>query len=136
MLSDERKANVARVALISIVDDDESVRESLRGLLRSIGFEVEAFATGEEFLASNKLGDTDCLILDMRMPGLSGLDVQRRLVDRRSRVPVIFITAHGEEESRLQALESGAVDYLFKPFSEKTLLNALDVALSGIARGA
>lgn len=118
------------LSLISVVDDDESVRESLRGLIRSVGFAVKVFASAEEFLNSEALRNTDCLILDMRMPGMSGLDLQRRLAARHSGIPVIFITAHGDQEERARLLGDGAVDYLLKPFSEEALLNAIDAALS------
>ena len=116
-------------SLISIVDDDDSVRESLSGLIRSVGFRVMVFASAEEFLNSNHLSDTDCLILDVRMPGMNGLDLQRRLAASHMSIPVIFITAHGDEEARVRALNGGAVEYLLKPFSEDALLTAIDTAL-------
>jgi FixJ family two-component response regulator len=116
-------------SLISIVDDDDSVRESLSGLIRSVGFRVMVFASAEEFLNSNHLSDTDCLILDVRMPGMNGLDLQRRLAASHMSIPVIFITAHGDEEARVRALNGGAVEYLLKPFSEDALLKAIDKAL-------
>jgi FixJ family two-component response regulator len=115
--------------LISVVDDDESVRESLSGLIRSVGFGVMVFASAEEFLSSNRLLDTDCLILDVRMPGMNGLELQRRLATSHMSIPVIFITAHGDEEARVRALNGGAVEYLLKPFSEEALLRAIDAAL-------
>jgi len=114
---------------ISVVDDDESVRESLSGLIRSVGFGVMVFASAEEFLSSNRLLDIDCLILDVRMPGMSGIDLQRQLAATHTSIPVIFITAHGDEEARVRALNGGAVDYLLKPFSEEALLKAIDTAL-------
>ncbi len=116
-------------SLISIVDDDDSVRESLSGLIRSVGFRVMVFASAEEFLNSNHLSDTDCLILDVRMPGMNGLDLQRRLAASHMSIPVIFITAHGDEEARVRALNGGAVEYLLKPFSEDALLKGIDKAL-------
>jgi len=116
-------------SLISIVDDDDSVRESLSGLIRSVGFRVMVFASAEEFLNSNHLSDTDCLILDVRMPGMNGLDLQRRLAASHMSIPVIFITAHGDEEARVRALNGGAVECLLKPFSEDALLKAIDKAL-------
>ena len=116
-------------SLISIVDDDDSVRESLSGLIRSVGFRVMVFASAEEFLNSNHFSDTDCLILDVRMPGMNGLDLQRRLAASHMSIPVIFITAHGDEEARVRALNGGAVEYLLKPFSEDALLKAIDTAL-------
>jgi FixJ family two-component response regulator len=122
---------VATVSRISIIDDDAAVRESLRGLLRSVGFAVEAFASAEDFLSSDQRAGTDCLVLDVRMPGMSGLELQRHLLAAEPRVPVIFITAHGDEEQRSQALDAGAVDYLLKPFTEEALLSAVDMALRG-----
>ena len=120
---------MANLPLISVVDDDESVRESLSGLIRSVGFGVMVFASAEEFLSSNRLLDTDCLILDVRMPGMNGLELQRRLATSHMSIPVIFITAHGDEEARVRALNGGAVEYLLKPFSEEALLSAIDAAL-------
>ena len=116
--------------LISVIDDDDSVRESLQGLIRSVGFAVEVFASAEEFLQSDHLHQTHCLILDVRMPGMNGLELQRELTDTHCEIPVIFITAHGNESARTQALKSGAVDYLCKPFSEDALLNAIRATLS------
>jgi FixJ family two-component response regulator len=120
---------MANSPLISVVDDDDSVRESIGGLIRSVGFAVKAFASAEEFLTSDRLPDTDCLILDVRMPGMNGLELQRRLAASHMSIPVIFITAHGDEETRVRALNGGAVDYLLKPFSEEALLNAINTAL-------
>lgn len=120
---------MSNLPLIAVVDDDESVRESLSGLIRSVGFGVMVFASAEEFLSSNRLLDTDCLILDVRMPGMSGIDLQRQLAATHTSIPVIFITAHGDEEARVRALNGGAVDYLLKPFSEEALLKAIDTAL-------
>jgi len=115
--------------LISVVDDNDSVRESLKGLIRSVGFAVEDFPSAEKFLNSDHLNDTRCLILDVRMPGMGGLELQRRLVKSSRDIPIIFITAHGDEAARSQALKDGAADYLFKPFSEQALLNAINAAL-------
>jgi FixJ family two-component response regulator len=120
---------MANSPLISVVDDDDSVRESLRGLIRSVGFAAAVFASAEEFLNSDHLRNTDCLILDVRMPGMNGLELQRRLAASHMSIPVIFITAHGDEETRVRALNGGAVDYLLKPFSEEALLNAINTAL-------
>ena len=116
-------------SLIAIVDDDESVRESVSSLVRSAGFGTEVFASAEEFLNSAHLRDTVCLILDLRMPGMSGLELQRRLSDADYRIPIIFITAQRDEGDRIEALKAGAVDFLHKPFSEKALLKAVDMAL-------
>jgi len=117
------------LSIISVVDDDDSVRESLRCLIRSFGFAVEAFASAEEFLTSDRLRDTRCLILDVRMPGMNGIELQRRLAASHREIPVIFITAHGDETARLQALRDGAVGYLLKPFTEEALLSAIHAAL-------
>jgi FixJ family two-component response regulator len=121
---------VASIPSISVVDDDDSIRESLRGFIRSIGFSANIFASAEEFLNSEHLYNTDCLILDVRMPGMNGLELQRRLLVSRREIPVIFITAHGDEESRSRALRDGAFAYLIKPFSEDALLNAVYSALN------
>jgi FixJ family two-component response regulator len=122
---------VTTVPLVSIVDDDESVRESLRGLIRSIGLRVETFASAEAFSGSEQVGKTDCLILDVRMPGMSGLELQRELAAGERDIPIIFITAHGSDESvRARALRDGAVAYLSKPFSEDALLAAVGAALN------
>ena len=120
---------MANLPLISVVDDDDSVRESLSGLIRSVGLGVMVFASAEEFLNSNHLSDTNCLILDVRMPGMNGLELQRRLAASHRSIPVIFITAHGDEEARVRALNGGAVEYLLKPFSEDALLKGIDKAL-------
>ena len=121
---------MATVPLVSVVDDDESVRESLRGLMRSVGFRVAAFASAEEFATSAQLGSTDCLILDVRMPGMNGLDLQRQLAASDCDLPIIFITAHASDEvARSRALRDGAVAYLIKPFSEDALLTAVNAAL-------
>ena len=118
-------------SLLSVVDDDESVRESLPDLLRACGFAAQAFASAEEFLASEVVSQTRCLILDIAMPGMTGLDLQRELTLRRQEVPIVFITAYGDETVRSRALEAGAVECLFKPFSETALLDAVNVALQG-----
>jgi len=116
-------------SLVSIVDDDESVRESLPDLLREFGFAARAFSSAEEFLASDCVGDTRCLILDIAMPGMTGPELQRELRRRRKEIPIVFITAHRDEAVRPRMLEEGAVECLFKPFSDTALLEALDVAL-------
>jgi FixJ family two-component response regulator len=115
--------------LISIVDDDESMRESTKGLVRSLGYQAAAFASAEEFIQSDSLDNTSCLIADVQMPGLSGIDLQRWLIDRGVQMPTIFITAFPEEVTRLRAVKAGAVGYLGKPFSEESLLKCLDTAL-------
>jgi FixJ family two-component response regulator len=117
------------VALISIVDDDDSLRNSLNNLIRSVGFRAQGFCSAEAFLNSNQLRDTACLILDVRMPGMSGLELQRQLVATNCGIPIIFITSHGDDNARTRALEAGAVDFLYKPFREEALLNAIHTAL-------
>ena len=112
-----------------VVDDDESVRESLPDLLREFGFEVEAFSSAEEYLASKALGRTDCLILDVAMPGMSGPDLQQELSRRREIIPIVFITGNGDEAICPQVLAAGAVDCLRKPFSDVALVNAVTAAL-------
>lgn len=122
---------MANPPLISVVDDDDSVRESLDGLLRSVGFIAKVFASAEEFLNSDHLRTTDCLILDVRMPGMNGIELHRHLIANHYEMPVIFITAHGSDgEVRQRALKNGALAYLDKPLSEDALLKAVDEALS------
>jgi FixJ family two-component response regulator len=115
--------------LVSVVDDDQSVRESLPDLLREFGFAARAFSSAHEFLASDCIARTRCLILDVAMPGMSGPDLQRELALRRQRIPIVFITGHRDEIIRPRLLEQGAVECLFKPFSEAALCEALDAAL-------
>jgi FixJ family two-component response regulator len=117
--------------LISVVDDDHSVRESLARLIRSVGFGVAVFGSAEEFLRAGRGREPDCLILDIRMPGMNGLELQRALSASDPELPVIFITAHGsDEEVRARAIGAGAVDYLLKPLREEEVLKAIDAALS------
>jgi FixJ family two-component response regulator len=115
--------------LVSVVDDDESVRESLPDLLKELGFGVRAFSAAEEFLASNTVLRTGCLILDIAMPGMSGPELQRELKRRRIQMPIIFITAHQDEAVRRDTIHQGAVECLLKPFTDTALLNALNAAL-------
>jgi FixJ family two-component response regulator len=115
--------------LVSVVDDDESVRESLPDLLRELGFTAEAFASAEEFLESEPVGRTQCLIVDVNMPGMSGPELQRELARRSARIPIVFITAHADDTVRPNLLEQGAAECLFKPFSDTALLVALQAAL-------
>lgn len=121
-------------SLVSVVDDDESVRESLPDLLREFGYAVEAFASAEAFLASDCVGQTRCLILDIAMPGMSGPDLQRELTFRRQEIPIVFITAYGDDTVRARAVAQGAVGCLLKPFSETALLEALTTALGKAER--
>lgn len=116
-------------SLVVVVDDDESVRESLPDLLGELGFAVRAFPSAEDFLASDFTGQASCLILDVAMPGMSGPDLQHELRRRGHLIPIIFITAHEDGNVRRSVIERGAVDCLFKPFSESALLGALNTAL-------
>ena len=116
-------------SLVSVVDDDESVRESLPDLVRQFGFAVEAFSSAEAFLASDFVSETSCLLLDVAMPGMSGPELQQELIRRQQEIPIVFITANGDETVRPGLLAQGAVECLFKPFSETALLDALNAAL-------
>ena len=115
--------------LVSVVDDDESVRESLPDLLQEFGFDVQAFASAEEFLASRFIGQTRCLLLDVAMPGMSGPALQLELARLSHAIPIVFITANTDESIRAQLIAAGAVDCLFKPFSESALFDAVNTAL-------
>ena len=116
-------------SLVSVVDDDESVRESLPDLLRVCGFSVQAFSSAEEFLASEVVGQTKCLILDIAMPGMTGPALQQELRRRGQEIPIVYITARRDETVRPRMLEQGAVECLFKPFGEAALLDAVSAAL-------
>jgi FixJ family two-component response regulator len=115
--------------LITVVDDDESVRESLPDLLREFGFEAQTFSSAEEFLASQSVAETRCLVLDVAMPGMTGPDLQRELMRRDRSIPIVFITAHRDATVRPRLIAQGAVDCLFKPFEPTDLLQALNTAL-------
>ena len=115
--------------IIAIVDDDESVRVALKGMLKSVGLPAQAFASAEDFLNSGLLHRTACLIADIRMPGMSGLDLQAKLNAQHCHIPTIFITAHGDAKMRLQALRAGAVEFLSKPFDDDVLLENVRAAL-------
>lgn len=117
--------------LISVVDDDQSLRESLEGLLKFLGYQAAVFSSAESFLSSEALTKTKCLILDVRMPGMSGPELQQELKRRSLDIPIIFITAHGDADVIAKAKADGAVDCLLKPFREEALLKAIDRALSG-----
>jgi FixJ family two-component response regulator len=116
-------------ALIAVVDDDESVREALPDLLRELGHESEAFGSAEAYLKSDLLSRTSCLLLDLAMPGMSGIDLKKELDRRGDKIPIIFITAHGDELVRQRLRERGAVDCLLKPFTDTALQEALNTAL-------
>ena len=120
---------MSKRSLVSVVDDDESVRESLPDLLRQCGFDAQAFSSAEAFLASEVVSETRCLLLDITMPGMSGPDLQQELMRRRQEIPIVFITANGDTAVRPRLLAQGAVECLFKPFSETALLDALNAAL-------
>ena len=120
---------MAKRLLVSVVDDDESVRESLPDLLRVLGFDAHAFSSADEFLGSEVLDQTNCLILDVAMPGRTGPELQQELATRRPELPLVFITAHRDETLRFRLLARGAVACLYKPFSESDLLKALHTAL-------
>jgi len=115
--------------MVAIIEDDESYRVAVRRLLKSAGFSVQSFASAEDFLNSGEQGETGCLIADIRMPGMSGLDLQSKLNSDHCPIPTIFITAHGDEKMRLQAMRGGAVKFLAKPFDGEILIEAVRVAL-------
>lgn len=115
--------------MISIIDDDESIRKGLGRLFRSVGFDVNSFASAEEFLNSGDLQRSSCLILDLRMPGMDGLELQSRLVSSNCQVPIVFLTAHNDEQSREQALQAGAIDFVQKPFNEASLIRDVNKAV-------
>ena len=115
--------------LVSIVDDDESVRESLPDLLKEFGFAVQSFASAEEFLASGRVEETRCLVLDIAMPGMSGPELQRELTRRNQPIPIVFITANEDSSECARLLDAGAVSCLIKPFSETALLRAVTKAI-------
>lgn len=120
---------LADASLVAIVDDDQSVRESLPDLVKQSGFSVRAFASAEEFLASDCVGHTKCLILDVAMPGMSGPELQRELSRRGHKIPIVFITGEADQDLRRQLLAEGAVECLFKPLKPRALLEALNTAL-------
>ncbi|MGO8731774.1 MAG: response regulator transcription factor [Terriglobia bacterium] len=116
-------------AVIAIVDDDLSVREGLETLLRSAGWRVETFASAQEFLARPRAGPPSCLILDLQLPGLSGLDLQKRMAEAELEIPIVFLTGHGNIPASVQAMKAGAVEFLTKPFDEQDLLRAIEEAI-------
>jgi FixJ family two-component response regulator len=120
------------IPLISIIDDDDALRSSLENLIRSVGLRAQGFSSAEAFLSSNQVHETRCLVLDVRMPGMSGPELQRQMAVANSHIPIIFITAHANDAQRTQALEAGAVAFLHKPFYEEELLNAIEAALKNL----
>ena len=118
-----------KTKLVAIVDDDHSMRGALQGLLKAVGLSSQAFASAEEFLKSGQQHQTACLISDIRMPGISGLELQARLNAEHCRIPTIFITAHGDAQMRMRALRAGAVEFLSKPFDDEALLETVRAAL-------
>jgi FixJ family two-component response regulator len=121
--------NQNKAKLVVVVDDDDSMRSAVQDLLEAVGLPARGFASAEEFLRSGKQHETACLITDIRMPGMSGLDLQAKLNTERCRIPIIFITAHGDEKMRLQARREGAVEFLSKPFDNEVLLDGVRAAL-------
>ena len=129
VVQDHHLKNEIERPLLSVVDDDESVRESLPDLLREFGFAARAFSSAQEVLSSDYLDETKCLVLDVAMPGMSGLDLQQELKRRGKVIPIIFITGQKDEDIRIQAFRQGAVKFLHKPFSDSALLDAVNTAL-------
>src|SRR5271168_257598 len=118
-----------KAKLVVVVDDDDSIRSAVQDLLDAVGFQARGFESAEEFLKSGKQQETACLIADIRMPGMSGLELQAQLNAERCRIPIIFITAHGDEKMRMQALRAGAVEFMAKPFDNEVLLDGVRSAL-------
>jgi len=119
-----------KTQMVAIVDDDDSMRSALQGLLKAVGLPTQAFTSGEEFLKCDQRDEIACLIADIRMPGMSGLELQAQLNADRRRIPIIFITAHGDEKMRMQALRAGAVEFMAKPFNDEALLESVRAALA------
>jgi len=119
----------AAVPTVFIIDDDRGMRQSMQDLVESVGLRAESFATGEEFLRRKRTNDPSCLVLDVRLPQMSGLDFQRRLAETGVQIPIIFVTAHGDVPMSVRALKSGAVEFLTKPFRDQDLLDAIHQAL-------
>jgi FixJ family two-component response regulator len=115
--------------LIFVIDDDAAIREGLHSLLQSVGLQVELFASANEFLARNRPNDPSCLVVDVRLPGMSGLDFQRRLSEMNIHTPIVFITAHGDVPMSVRAMKAGAIEFLTKPFRDQELLDAIQAAL-------
>jgi FixJ family two-component response regulator len=123
------EAELTSVRLLSVVDDDDSLREATGRFMRSLDFTVELFRSAEEFLGSSRLQEVSCLVLDVRLPGMSGLQLPRHLAERGYRIPIIFVTACPDEVTRARALDAGAMDFLPKPFTEQALLKGIRFAL-------
>src|ERR1700694_5751914 len=121
--------SLEKINMVAIVDDDDLMRSALQGLLKAVGLPAQAFASAEEFLKSGQQRQAGCLIADIRMPGMSGLELQAHLNAERCRIPTIFITAHGDARMRVQALREGAVEFLAKPFDDEALLDSVRAAL-------
>src|SRR5690349_18333896 len=119
----------AAVPTVFIIDDDRSMRQAIQDLVESVGLRAEAYATGQEFLRRQRTSDPSCLVLDVRLPEMSGLDFQRQLADTNIQIPIIFITAHGDIPMSVRALKSGAIEFLTKPFRDQDLLDAIQQAL-------
>ena len=117
-------------AVVYVVDDDVSVREAVKNLLRSVGLEVETFGTAQQYLAAKRRDAPGCLVLDVRLPGVSGLDLQRRLLETNIEIPIIFITGHGDIQMSVRAMKAGAVEFLTKPFRDQDLLDAVQQAIA------
>lgn len=124
----ETMAAKEKPKLVAIVDDNESVRISLEGLMKAVGFPAVAFTHAEEFLSSERKGEIACLILDIRLPGMSGLELQSKLNAEQYKIPIIFITAHGDEKARMRALRAGAVEFLTKPYDDEALVQSVRAA--------
>src|SRR6267154_838065 len=122
-------ATQKRETMVAIVDDDDLMRSALQGLLKSVGLPAQTFASAEEFLKSGQQHQVGCLVADIRMPGISGLELQAKLNADHCRIPTIFITAHGDEKMRMQALRAGAVEFMAKPFDDEALLESIRAAL-------
>jgi FixJ family two-component response regulator len=123
---------MSEIPLITVIDDDAAIREAVQSLIRSVGLRAEGFASGPDCLQSGHLPDTACLIVDVRMPGMSGLELQQQLTTAQCPLPIVFITAHGDAETRARALSAGAVGFLDKPFSDEVLLRAVQAALPSV----
>jgi FixJ family two-component response regulator len=131
-----RRADLEKTAVVCIIDDDSDVRDGLSSLIRSVGLQVEVFGSAEEFLRTELPSAPCCVILDVRLPGLSGLDFQAEFANGKSNLPIVFITAHGDIPMSVKAIKAGAVEFLTKPFREQDMLDAMRIALEQIAKGA